>query len=125
VLLPMARVADMWLRPRVENLPIDLDWWEYQHHHAETRFSWFYAGLNAFYLLLGVIGLCLRPRMWPWMLAYMVLRSALLLTVEAPEARYTLECFPMLFVLGGIALYRLMNWVLLSVLNVKTSEGSG
>ncbi len=49
--------------------------------------------------------------------------SALLLTVEAPEARYTLECFPMLFVLGGVALYRLMNWVLLSVLKVKASEG--
>ena len=38
------------------------------------------------------------------MLAYMLLRSALLLTVKAPEARYTLECFPMLFALGGIAL---------------------
>jgi hypothetical protein len=67
----------------------------------------------------------MRPRMWPWMLAYMALRSALLLTVEAPEARYTLECFPMLFVLGGIALYRFTNWVLLSVLKVKASEGSG
>jgi hypothetical protein len=123
VLLPVGRVLDMWLRPRVENLPIDLDWWVYKHHYAETRFSWFYAGLNAFYLLLGVIGLCLRPRMWPWMLAYIVLRSALLMTVEAPEARYTLECFPMLFVLGGVALYRLMTWVLLSVLKVKASEG--
>jgi hypothetical protein len=102
--LPLGRVADMWLRPRVENLPIDLDWWVYAHHNAETRFSWFYAALNAFYLLLGLAGLCLRPRMWPWMLAYMLLRSALLLTVEAPEARYTLECFPMLFALGGIAL---------------------
>jgi hypothetical protein len=79
--------------------------------------------LNAFYLLLGIAGLCMRPRMWPWMLAYILLRSALLLTVEAPEARYTLECFPMLFVLGGIALYRFVNWVLLSVLKVKTSEG--
>ena len=49
VLLPVGRVADMWLRPRVENLPIDLDWWVYRHHYAETRFSWFYAGLNAFY----------------------------------------------------------------------------
>ncbi|MGA8742637.1 MAG: glycosyltransferase family 39 protein [Terracidiphilus sp.] len=125
VLLPVGRVVDMWLRPRVENLPIDLDWWVYKHHHVETRFSWFYAGLNAFYVLLGVAGLFLRPRMWRWMLAYMVLRSALLLTVEAPEARYTLECFPMLFVLGGIALYRSMNWVLLSVLNVKASEGRG
>jgi hypothetical protein len=123
VLLPVGRVVDMWLRPRVENLPIDLDWWVYKHHFAETRFSWAYAGLNAFYVLLGIAGLCLRPRMWPWMLAYMVLRSALLLTVEAPEARYTLECFPMLFALGGIALYRFTNWVLLSVLNVKASEG--
>ena len=33
----------------------------------------------------------------------MLLRSALLLTVEAPEARYTLECFPVIFVLAGNA----------------------
>ncbi|MGA9586185.1 MAG: glycosyltransferase family 39 protein [Terracidiphilus sp.] len=125
VLLPVGRVVDMWLRPRVENLPIDLDWWVYSHHHAETRFSWLYAGLNAFYLLLGIAGLFVRPRMWQWMLAYVLLRSALLLTVEAPEARYTLECFPMLFVLGGIALYRFTNWVLLSVLKVNTSDGRG
>jgi hypothetical protein len=103
--MPLGRLADMWLRPRVENLPIDLDWWVYARHRAETRFSWAYAGLNALYLLLGLAGLWLRPRFWPCMLAYLVLRSALLLTVEAPEARYTLECFPMLFALGGIALW--------------------
>jgi hypothetical protein len=125
VLMPVGRVADMWLRPRVENLPIDLDWWAYSHHYAETRFSWFYTGLNASYILLGIAGLCLRPKLWPWMLAYMFLRSALLLTVEAPEARYTLECFPMLFALGGVALYRLIVWVLLSVLKVNASEGNG
>jgi hypothetical protein len=122
--LPLGRLADMWVRPRVENLPIDLDWWVYAHHNAETRFSWFYAALNAIYLLLGLAGFCLRPRFWPWMLAYMVLRSALLMTVEAPEARYTLECFPMLFALGGVALYRFTNWVWLSVLNVNASAGN-
>ena len=101
--LPLGRVADMGLRPRVENMDIDLDWWVYAHHNAETRFSWAYAGLNALYLLLALAGLGLRPRFWPWMVAYIVLRCALLMTVEAPEARYTLECFPMLFALGGIA----------------------
>jgi hypothetical protein len=121
--LPLGRVADMWLRPRVENLNIDLDWWVYAHHRAETRFSWEYAGLNAFYLLLGIGGLCLRPRFWRPMLAYMVLRSVLLATVEAPEARYTLECFPMLFALGGVALYRFTYWVFESVLKVKASAG--
>ncbi len=121
--LPLGRVADMWLRPRVENLPIDMDWWVYAHHNDETIFSWGYAGLNALYLLLALAGLCLRPRYWQWMMAYMAMRSGLLMTIEAPETRYTLECFPMLFVLGGIGVYRLTNWVLLSVLKVKASLG--
>jgi hypothetical protein len=104
VWLPLGRLADMWLRPRVEDLPIDLEWWKYSKHKAETRFAWEYAGLNALYLVLGLAGLIVRPKFWLAMLAYMVMRSALLLTVEAPEARYTLECFPMLFVLGGVAI---------------------
>ena len=73
-----------------------------------TRFSWAYAGLNALYLLLGLAGLCLRPRYWPWLLAYMAMRSLLLTTIEGPEARYTLECFPMLFALGGVAVGQAM-----------------
>jgi len=102
--LPLGRLADMGLRPRVENLNIDLDWWVYSHHYAETRFSWAYAALTAAYLLLALAGLCFRPRYWPWMVLYFLLRSALLMTIEAPEARYTLECFPMLFALGGIGI---------------------
>jgi len=43
--------------------------------------------LNALYLLLAAVGLALRPRFSLAMLAYMLLRSALLLTVEAPETR--------------------------------------
>jgi hypothetical protein len=107
--LPLGRMADMWLRPRVENLNIDLDWWVYSHHNAETRFSWAYVGLNAAYLLLALAGLCFRPRYWPWMVFYFVLRSALLMTIEAPEARYTLECFSMLFALSGIGLFGLFR----------------
>jgi hypothetical protein len=109
LLLPLGRMGDMWLRPRVENLNIDLDWWVYSHHNSETRFSWEYAGLNAAYLLLALAGLFFRPRYWPWMVFYFVLRSALLMTIEAPEARYTLECFPMLFALGGIGIYGLLR----------------
>jgi hypothetical protein len=121
--LPLGRMADMWLRPRTDNLPIDLDWWVYAHHRAETRFSWAYAGLNALYLLLGVAGLWLKPQFWRPMLAYMLLRSVLLTTIAAPETRYTLECFPMLFALGGVALYRLTYVVLLLVFRVKASAG--
>jgi hypothetical protein len=123
--LPLGRMADMWLRPRVENLPVELDWWNYGEHEEETCISWAYVGLNALYLLLGVAGMCLRPRFWQAMLAYMLLRSALLTTIAAPEARYTLECFPMLFALGGVALYRLTRVVLPVVFRVKTPAGRG
>ena len=105
VVLPLGRMGDMWLRPRVENLYDDLDWWVYAHHPAKTLLSWACVALNAVYLLLAIAGLWLRPRFWQPMLAYLLLRSALLMTLETPEARYTLECFPMLFVLGGIGVY--------------------
>ncbi len=121
--LPLGRVADMWLRPRVENLPIDLDWWVYSHHHLETEFSWAYAGLNALYLVLGIAGLCIRPQFWGVLLAYVLLRSALLLTVEAPETRYTLECFPMLFAGGGIAIAWAVERIYLSKLKALPGKG--
>ncbi|MFZ1086656.1 MAG: glycosyltransferase family 39 protein [Terracidiphilus sp.] len=102
--LPLGRLADMSLRPRVENLYDDLDWWAYARHPQKTIVSYAYAGLNVLYLLLAAWGLRLRPSLWISMVAYVMLRSSLLMTIEAPEARYTLECFPMLFVLGSIGL---------------------
>jgi hypothetical protein len=104
--LPLGRLADMWLRPRTESFYDDLDWWAYARHPQETLISWAFVGVNLLYLLMAAFGLRLRPRfLWLPMAIYMLLRSALLLTIEAPEARYTLECFPMLFVLGGIGFY--------------------
>jgi len=109
VVMPLGRLADMLLRPRVENLPIDLRWWEYSHHRPETRFSVAYGVVNLIYLLAGLAGFFYRPRLWPYMAAYLVLRSMLLLTVEAPETRYTLEFFPILFALGGVTFYRVFS----------------
>lgn len=102
--LPLGRLADMTLRPRVENMNIDLDWWVYPHHPDETIFSWCYAGLNLLYLALAVAGLCLRPRLWQPLVAYIVLRYALLLSISSPEDRYTLEFFPIVCVWAGVAL---------------------
>ena len=37
--LPLFRVLDMWLRPRTEMLNIELRWWQYDRHNAETEFA--------------------------------------------------------------------------------------
>ena len=105
VWLPLGRLMDMTFRPRTENMNIDLDWRIYENHPDETVFSWAYAGLNVLYLALGMAGLCLRPRFWKPLLAYIAMRCLLLLvTIGGPEDRYTLEFFPIVCAWGGVAI---------------------
>jgi hypothetical protein len=104
--LPFLRLADMWLRPRVEMLNIELRWWQYGRHRAETRIAYLYGALNLAYLLAALIGVFHWPRYGAAMVAYVVLRSLLLLTLEAPEPRYTLECFPIVIAFAAVALER-------------------
>jgi hypothetical protein len=106
--LPLLRVLDMWLRPRTEMLNIELRWWQYDRHNAETEFAAAYALLNLAYTVMASVG-AWRLRRTCGMLvfaiaAYCILRSLLLATIEAPEARYTVEVFPMLCILAGAAL---------------------
>jgi hypothetical protein len=104
LLLPAARVADMLLRPRLELLPNDLRWWQYDEHQGETKIAYAAAAINLAYLALAIWGAARRPPLLAAMLVFLLLRSLLLATIEAPEQRYTLEYLPILFILGGIAL---------------------
>jgi hypothetical protein len=101
VTLPLLRLTDMWLRPRVETLNVQLRWWQYARHPAETRLALYYGALNLVYLAAAFLGALRRPRMAGAMVALILLRSLLLATLEAPEPRYTLECFPLVFVLAA------------------------
>ena len=110
-LLPTARMLDMWLRPRTEWTKIPLDWWNFSAHWSGSFKALGYAALNALYLLLAVAGL------WKWsragwnetaplavaMLLFVLLRCVLLMTLDNAEQRYTLECFPVVFLLAGMA----------------------
>jgi hypothetical protein len=109
VTLPLLRLADMWLRPRVEMLNIELRWWQYSRHHAETRIAYAYGALNLLYLLGALVGVFCWPRFVTAMVAYIVVRSLLLSTLEGPEPRYTLECFPMIIAFAAAALAGLMG----------------
>ncbi|GGA77702.1 hypothetical protein GCM10011507_31180 [Edaphobacter acidisoli] len=109
VALPVARVLNMLLRPRTEILPVTVEWWKWSQHPKGSAFSIAYAALNLVYLLLGGAGLWQwRKRNWTgndalaWaMLGYLLLRLALLLTLDNSEPRYTLEFFPLLIVWSG------------------------
>jgi hypothetical protein len=107
VLIPLVREADMWLRPRTELINLPLDWWSWRAHPGKSELALLYALLNFALLLMGAIGA------WRWrhrlnaatwaMLAFVVLRCALLLTLDNAEPRYTLECFPVVLIFAGLA----------------------
>jgi hypothetical protein len=121
--LPLLRLANMWLRPRVETLNGHLRWWQYTQHPAETRMAIFYGALNLAYLVAAFLGVLRWPRMAGSMIALIVLRSLLLATLETPESRYTLQCFPLLFVFA--ACYLSTTLVPAGGLNKKTFAGIG
>ena len=56
VWLPAARLADLWLRPRTEMLPIDVHWWRYWDDPHDFSLALLLALINAFYLICAVIG---------------------------------------------------------------------
>jgi 4-amino-4-deoxy-L-arabinose transferase-like glycosyltransferase len=104
IALPLARLADMWLRPRTEMLNLQLDWWNWQDVPQESVVSAALGLLNLFYIVAALISF---PRKLPgsailWL--FILCRSALLATLPNPEPRYTLECFPALLMLAGVGL---------------------
>jgi 4-amino-4-deoxy-L-arabinose transferase-like glycosyltransferase len=101
--LPILRIGDMWLRPRTEMLPLDTRWWEYADDTRACVIATLWGLLNALFLFAAVMGVARgpRPRYLALMLLFVLLRSAFLGTMENPEPRYTLECYPVVFVLGA------------------------
>jgi 4-amino-4-deoxy-L-arabinose transferase-like glycosyltransferase len=108
VWLPFLRIADMWLRPRTELVPVETRWWEFSHHPGQSWFALLWAALNLFYLLAAFRGWMNWRLGLPGMvlIGFVLIRSAFLGALENPESRYVLECFPVVLALAGGAFAR-------------------
>lgn len=105
VALPVARLLNMLLNPRVEMLPVAERWWQYREHPVQTVLVWGYAALNLAYVIAAGMGFAAmekRQRLLALSMAgYIALRCLLLLTLDNAEQRYTLEFFPILIVFAS------------------------
>ena len=105
--LPLLRITDMWLRPRTETLPSDTRWWEFDDDPEWLALAIGLGVVNLLYVGAAFAGL-VRGQFAPHLgllLTFVILRSAFLGTLENPEPRYTLECYPLVIILAA-ALFR-------------------
>jgi hypothetical protein len=110
--LPAARAVTIWFTPRIELLPVSGDvfplvqkWYDDRVDQSVTVGFFL---LNIFYVALALWG---AMRLWRWSSAvrpaialvsvFILLRTAFLTTLETPEPRYVLVCFPALIALGA------------------------
>jgi hypothetical protein len=111
VSIPLRRAGRIWFTPRIELLPIAGHVFPLAYQREEDPVDQqltilFFLG-NVFYVLLALYGACKVWRVPPARAAlavlvlYIVVRTAFLTTLETPEPRYVLVCFPAVLALGA------------------------
>jgi 4-amino-4-deoxy-L-arabinose transferase-like glycosyltransferase len=101
--LPALRIADMWLRPRTELFPSDPRWWEFNDDRRWLAVSLAFGAINLLYVVMAAAGLVRGRSVFGLglLVLFVMLRSAFLGTLENPEPRYTLECYPVVILLAS------------------------
>jgi hypothetical protein len=110
--LPAARAATIWFTPRIELVPVSGDVFpltqKWHDDRVDQSVTVGFFLLNIFYVALALWG---AMRLWRWnstvrpavvlLVVFILLRTAFLTTLETPEPRYVLVCFPALIALGA------------------------
>ena len=101
--LSLLRIADMWLRPRTELFPSDPRWWEFNDDPRWLSVSLAFGAINLGYVVMFLMGAGRRRAIFGIGLValFLLLRSAFLGSLENPEPRYTLECYPAVILLAS------------------------
>jgi hypothetical protein len=108
VWLPALRIADMWLRPRTELFPSDPRWWEFNDDPRWLTVSLAFGAINLLYVVMFLAGWTRSYAIFGvgLFVVFVLLRSAFLGSLENPEPRYTLECYPAVLLLASSLFHR-------------------
>jgi hypothetical protein len=109
--IPLRRAGRIWFTPRIELLPVSGHVFPLAYQREEDpvdqEVTIFLFLVNVIYVALGLWG---AWKLWQCpnarvalivLLLYILVRTAFLTTLETPEPRYVLECFPGVIALGA------------------------
>jgi hypothetical protein len=111
LILPLKRAVRIWFTPRIELVPVSGNvfplMYMRQEDPVDQRVTVLFFFLNIFYAAIALWG-AFRLRHSPaaraalsLLLLYILFRTAFLTTLETPEPRYVLVCFPALIALAA------------------------
>jgi hypothetical protein len=110
--LPAARAATIWFTPRIELIPVSGHVFPLRQTREDDPVDQEIT-IGGFLLNLFYVGLGLWGAVWLWrsnsvarpavafLALFILLRTAFLTTLETPEPRYVLVCFPALIAMGA------------------------
>lgn len=109
--VPTIRVFTIWFAPRIELVPLSGKVFplrqSWNEDSVDQSFTVGFVLLNIFYVLTAGLG---AVKLWRYpaarfsvvlLIAFLVLRTAFLTTLETPEPRYVLVCFPIVLALAA------------------------
>jgi hypothetical protein len=110
--VPAARALTIWFTPRIELLSVSGNVFPLrqmrENDPVDQEVSILFFVMNLFYVALGVCG---AARLWfsnraarpaiAFLALFIVLRTVFLTTLETPEPRYVLVCFPAMMAMGA------------------------
>jgi 4-amino-4-deoxy-L-arabinose transferase-like glycosyltransferase len=101
--LPVLRLLDMWFRPRTAVLPFDVHWWTLRDDPWNTTGAILLGLCNLLLVGAAIVGIFRgKPlRYMALLLVILAVRSLFLMITGAAEDRYTLECFPCIYLLAS------------------------
>ena len=122
--VPFQRALSIWFTPRTELLPIDGKIWplrdQWSDSPADVLVTAGFGALGYVYVALALGGIWVAwragatsidasnrqnaPNLWgiALLLTYLIVRTAFLTTVEAPEPRYVVTCYPAVLALAAL-----------------------
>jgi len=114
--IPLRRAVRIWFTPRIEQLPVSGHVFPLTYQWEEDRVDQSVTIL-VFVLNIACVGLAIGGawKLWRYtelrpalilLVTFIVIRTAFLTTMETPEPRYVLECFPALIALGAQTFWR-------------------
>jgi hypothetical protein len=121
--VPFQRALTMWFTPRVEMMGYTGDLLPLRKNYEDDREDFLVTALlgatGIFYVAAakgGILRMLFNnlwngPQVWAvaFLIAFCVLRTGFLTRIEAPEPRYVLECFPIVYALGAFLWARQTN----------------